>query len=178
MGPDGQRDLDTVAEWLRANINKVLAWAPGSTFNDGRPGLPWDKKISVPGSIWGAFGQVGNEPVGHAPRSTGVGFPVVPLERYLEIGQGYCIHKALVAALILERLGFGCRIVNGAVAKAPGLTTGHTWLELTDGRILDVAWSRCEARRPDKDPMFPRRFKLGSSWRFENLTYPYVGWPT
>lgn len=177
-GPTGQPTLDGAVEWLRANVNTIVKWAPGSTFNDGRPGLPWDKKIKVPDSVWGPFGQVATEVVGHEPKSASATFPVVPLERYLEVGQGYCIHKALVAALVLERMGFGCRIANGAVAKSPGLTTGHTWLELEDGRILDVAWSRCEKPSTEKDPMFPRRFKYGGSWRFENQCYPYIGWPT
>ncbi len=176
--PDGTRDLDTVAEWLRTHVNSLIKWAPGSALNDGQASLPWDKKITVPDSIWTTFGEAGDDPVGHAPLSTEVAFPVVPFERWLERGQGYCIHKALLAALVLERQGFGCKMVNGAVAKGPGTTTGHTWLELPDGRIFDPAWSRLAKPSAEVDPMFPRRFKFGSSWRFANEAFPYVGWAT
>jgi hypothetical protein len=175
-GADGQPALEPTLEWLRKNVNSLIQWTAGSSFNDGRAEFPWDKAIQLPPGVDASFSSVAFEPVGHAPQKAADAFPVVPFERYLDAGKGYCIQKALLAALILERLGFPCRLVNGAVARGPGTTVGHTWIELPDGRVFDPAWSKIETPSPDKDPMFPDRFKFGGSWRFVNQTYPYVGW--
>ena len=43
----------------------------------------------------------------------GIDHPVVPLELYLSAGVGDCLQKALVAALVLERVGIAARVVQG-----------------------------------------------------------------
>ncbi len=170
---DGSIDPEAAVQFVRVKVSQLLAWTPGSSFNDGRAEFPWDKAISVAPSAWDTFKGAAFEPVGHAPHATGQHFPVVPLEKYLDAGQGYCIQKALLASLLLERCGVPHRLVNGAVSQGPGKSVGHTWIELADGRILDAAWKQVGPRDTAGAPV-PGFFRFGGSWRFENQTFPYL----
>lgn len=74
---------------------------------------------------------------------TDLAFPAVPLEQYLAIGEGRCIHIALTASLILETLKIPHRLVLGSniIDEVGGRGVGHSWIELPDGRIFDAAWN-------------------------------------
>ncbi len=113
---------------------------------------------------------------GTPPLDTGCTYPVVPLEKYLEEGRGYCIQRSILVVLLLERLGIAARVVNGAVAGGPGESSGHTWVELAGGRVLDPSWSLL-APKGARDPNFPDRFQFGDSFRFENQRFPYLAAP-
>lgn len=170
---DGSIDPEAAIQFVRVKVSQLLAWTAGSSFNDGRAEFAWDKAISVAPSAWDTFKGAAFEPVGHAPHTTGQQFPVVPLEKYLDAGQGYCIQKALLASLLLERCGVPHRLVNGAVSQGPGKSVGHTWIELADGRVLDAAWK--QVAQPDTaGAPVPGFFRFGGSWRFENQTFPYL----
>ncbi len=171
--PAGGIDADAAIEWVRANVNQLIKWTAGSSANDGRAEFDWDKAIDVPQSVWSTFSNVAFREVGHAPEAAGADYPVVPFENYIEAGQGYCIQKAVLAALILDKVGVPSKIVNGAVAQGPGKTVGHTWVELADGRVLDAAWSRVSAKGPSPDG-FPDRYRFGGSDRFANQSFPYL----
>jgi len=172
-GPDGH-DPAQVIDWLRRNVNDLIKRTPGSSANDGRPEFPWDKAISVDQGIWDQFRAAGSQQVGDPPLETGEAFPVVPFESYLEAGEGYCIQKALLAALVLDKLGVPSKLEHGAVAQGPGSSTvGHSWVRLEDGRILDAAWS--QLKRPGKqNPHVPEQFMFGWSYRMANQRYPYL----
>lgn len=174
--PHGEVEPEAAVEWVRAHVNQVIRWTRGSAANDGRAEFAWDKAIDVPDAVWDVFHNVAYEPVGHAPKSTSVEYPVVPFERYLEAGEGYCIQKALLAALLLDKVGVPSKLVNGAVAQGPGRSVGHTWVELGDGRVLDAAWSQIQHKKAG-DPRFPDRFRFGSSERFANQSFPYLVFP-
>ncbi|MDX9731167.1 MAG: hypothetical protein RBT63_05300 [Bdellovibrionales bacterium] len=98
-------------------------------------------------------------------------FPAVPLERYLEIGEGRCIHIALTASLILEKLRVPHRFVLGAnvTDESDGSGVGHSWIELPDGRIFDAAWSTLGSRG-EAHSVHPTWFRfgneLGQSFRY------------
>lgn len=170
---DGAIHAEDALDFVRQHTNGIIAWTNGSAYNDGRKEFPWDKAIQVGQDVWGTFGAAADQQVGDLPLDTGAPFPVVPLERYLELGQGYCIQKALLAALILDRLEIPFRLVNGAVARGPGLTTGHTWLELPDGRVLDPAWRTLAPKgRPAAD--HAEWFSFGGSDRFANQRFPHL----
>lgn len=171
--PDGTIDPEAAIQFVRVRTNQLIAWTAGSSFNDGRAEFPWDKAIKVDPSAWDTFSSAAYQTVGELPVLTGQTFPVVPLEKYLEAGQGYCIQKALLASLILERAGVPHRIANGAVSKSPGVSTGHTWIELQDGRVLDPAWKQLGKPETQGAPV-PGFFRFGGSWRFENQTFPYL----
>ena len=173
----GTIEPEAAIEWVRTHVNQLIRWTAGSSANDGRPELPWDKAIDVPDNVWDAFQQVAFEPVGHPPKSAGTDYPVVPFERYLEAGQGYCIQKALLAALLLDKVGVPSKLVNGAVAQGPGRSVGHTWVELGDGRVLDAAWGQIQ-QKGNGSSQFPDRFRFGLSERFPNQTFPYLVFPT
>lgn len=175
VGPSGERDPAQVIEWLRSNVNRIIDWAPGSSANDGRPYFSWDKAISVAPDFYSQhFGSVAFRQVGEAPLDTGGTHPVAPFERYLDEGLGYCIQKALLAALVLDRLGIPSKLEHGSVALGPGSSNvGHSWVRLADGRILDAAWS--QLKRPgEQNPQVPEQFKFGWSYRFVSKSYPYL----
>ncbi|MGK5087491.1 transglutaminase domain-containing protein [Bdellovibrionota bacterium FG-2] len=92
---------------------------------------------------------------------------VVPLEKFLEAGYGTCLHKALLASLLLDQLGIPHRLVNGATRSV-----GHTWIELKDGKILDPSLKKLE--RPSPSVAFPGWIKYGESIVFENQVWPYL----
>jgi hypothetical protein len=170
---DGAIHPEDAIEFVRREVSSIIAWTAGSSFNDGRKEFPWDRPIQVPDAVWGAFSAAGAQSPGDGPLETGASHPVVPLERYLELGQGYCIQKALLAALLLEHAGVPVRLVNGAVARSPGVTIGHTWLELADGRILDPAWRTVSPRGPAHE-LHADWFAFGGSHRFANRHFPYL----
>ena len=63
--------------------------------------------------------------------------------------------------------------INGAVAGSPGHSTGHTWIELDDGRILDPAWSSMQSVTFDHDT-HDTWFRFGGSYRYANQSYPFM----
>lgn len=68
---------------------------------------------------------------------------LVPFEYYFtDNACGMCIHKALLASLILDEAGIPHRFRTGfASFTGPSYSnTGHSFLELEDGRILDPTW--------------------------------------
>jgi hypothetical protein len=160
-----------VVEFLRAHTNELIEWTAGSSYNDGRKELPWDVAIPAFNSDLGAImAQAANEQLYHYPIASGEELPVVGLESYIALGKGYCLEKALLASLVLSRAGLRHRLVNGAVSMAPGVSVGHTWIELADGRVLDPAWEIVE--EPGRGhPIHADWIKVGGEWRYENQNY-------
>jgi transglutaminase-like putative cysteine protease len=98
---------------------------------------------------------------------------LVPLERFLDVRYGYCLQKALLGALILERAGVPHRVVHGAISRGPGDSGGHSWLELADGRVLDPAWALVTRPQSEGAPA-PGTQYVGASWRYACATFPYL----
>jgi hypothetical protein len=105
--------------------------------------------------------------VGHYPLASKVEHPVVPLENFLRVRYGTCLHQALFASLLLKKAGVPHRLVNGATRAV-----GHTWIELGDGRILDPALGKLE--RPHPSEAWPGWIKYGDAVVFEDQVWPYL----
>lgn len=116
------------------------------------------------------FLAVKDAPVGQYPVRSRHGHPVAPLEDFLREGRGTCLHKAVLASLILEKAGLPHRVVNGATRK-----TGHVWIELEDGRVLDPSLGKLASRTPAKS--LPGWSSYGGDvFVFENQVWPYLTW--
>ncbi|MFO0722625.1 MAG: hypothetical protein U1E65_02500 [Myxococcota bacterium] len=166
---DGSCDLTAVLEHLRTDLGKLMK---GTETSAGLGELPWDKQISLSADPSPTFKAAGAADIGQ-PIESGLNYPVVPLERYLEEGVGYCLQKSLVAGFILEKLGFPYRIVQGANEIGPGWSSGHTWVEVPDGRVLDPTWAILQ--KPTQfSEILPERFMIGETYRFKNPIYPYL----
>lgn len=149
-----------------------LGWTENSHLGDGRAELPWDLEIKASSSLGFDFQTLIDKEVDLFWWTTReLQFPVVPLERYLEIGRGYCLQRSLIASLILSAKGVRHRIINGALDNGPGTTGGHTWLELADGRILDPSMNLLETPKWNH-PTQRNWYYVGTGYRFESQVYP------
>lgn len=121
----------------------------------------WDRAPGAadPAELTKLFSAAKDLPVGHYPLRSKQTQSVVALEEYLRTGYGTCLHKALLAALVLEKLKLPHRLVNGAMRSG-----GHTWIELADGRVLDPSLSK----------LVPA---AGGAYIFENQLWPYLALP-
>lgn len=171
---EGRYEAEDVIEWVRTHVTSIIGRTPGAFFNDGRAEFDWDRNIET-GELEDDFSAVAFNSIDDPPRLTVPleTFPVVPFEKYLEAGRGYCIQKALLAALILDRIGVPFRLVNGAVDAGPGQSTGHVWIELADGRVLDATWGQISSIKETHED-HPNWFRFGGSFRFANQRYPYL----
>ncbi|MBX9769079.1 MAG: hypothetical protein K2X47_17520 [Bdellovibrionales bacterium] len=149
-----------------------LGWTQHAYLGDGRAELPWDLKIESNSDLGFDFQTMIDKEVDlHWWTTRQMEFPVVPLERYLEFGKGYCLQRSIIASLILSVRGIRHRIVNGALDNGPGKTGGHTWLFLGDGRILDPSMNILE--RPKRNHPFQKSwYHVGVGYRFESALYP------
>jgi hypothetical protein len=134
--------------------------------------LPWDRSLqgksaSEVTALQSRFQQAKDWPVGLFPQATGVFQPVVPLEAFMKAGYGVCIEKVLWASLVLEKFGIQHRVVMGGTQ-----TTGHSWIQLADGRILDPTWQVLD--RPTTAGAPAGWFHYGSSFVFEDQVFPFL----
>jgi hypothetical protein len=90
----------------------------------------------------------------------------------LRAGPGEAEHRQLRHELALQRLRL--RVVNGAIDQGPGRSSGHTWVETLDGRVIDPGWRLLVPKFKNTDPLFPERYWVGDSYRFESTNYPYL----
>lgn len=171
---DGVIHPEDAIQFVTHHTLDFLGWAEGGAFGDGRPTLPWDRQVQLPPTIFAAFDQAAQDAPGLGWRDAQAECPVVPLERWLDLRLGYCIQHSLVAALVLDRVGVSVRVVNGAIDQGPGRSSGHTWVETFDGRVIDPGWRLIVAKFKNTNPIFPERYWVGDSYRFESTNYPYL----
>lgn len=160
-GRNGSLDREIVFEFLRDHLMDYLRPIPQGVA------MAWDQNLTEAPILSTLFTQARDLKVGHFPLSSGVRQPVAPLESYLEQGYGACIHKSLVASMILEKLRIPHRIVMGG-----SMQTGHTWIELSDGRILDPTWQILD--QPNDQGMNPGWMMHGQTPVFRDQIYPYL----
>ncbi len=162
-------DPEAVIRWATQGGIRELLRFPQGNRNDGAPHLVWDQAIQLDlAAVAQAMQGVRQDAVGAPPRPSGQSLPVVPLERYLETGLGYCIQMAVLTSLILERCGVPHRLVQGAVRFTDGTCCGHTWIELGDDRVLD------NGRIGPKVPDANGDFGFFGYLRFANQSYPFL----
>jgi len=96
--------------------------------------LPWDDALPQIEETKLKFNKMDfNHPVVDA----GFSLPVVALEDYLDEGRAFCLAQALAAWLVLRSFNIPSRMHFGANAARVGTHTGHSSVELADGRIVD-----------------------------------------
>ena len=113
------------------------------------------------------FSQAARLPAGHYPLATRLENKVISLEDYLEIGHGNCVQKTLFTTLIARRLGIPHRMRAGA-----SKSTGHVWIELADGRILDPTWEVVDATTTEG--ALPGWFRFSRTYLHVSDVYPVV----
>jgi hypothetical protein len=170
-GPNGH-ELEPVLEYLRTELGRILRPRPEPTTPEDRLAFPWDQGLDFSPEVDAIFARGRALGIDDPPLAAGVDVPVIPLERFLDEGRGACLQKALVAALILDRLGFGARLVNGAVDLGLATSAGHAWVELEDGRVLCPTWGLLE--RPIHPPDLPGEMRIGVSILFRSQRSPYL----
>ncbi len=181
---------ESLLELLVHNVADFMGPVQNSDASGG-PQLPWDlaidqrlRRLELPKV------EFFRHSVSFVPIY--VQMPVQPLESYIDQGEGYCIQQALLASLILRHYNVHHRFVNGSTAIKPGYSYGHTWIELADGRILDLSARILEkpirAQEARRMGIYPRQllnddwyylpsykiFDYGSwhdAWRFEVAHY-------
>lgn len=149
-----------VLQYFTENTNKYIEW-PESANNH----LP-----SV------AFSQLSylirGLPVGQW-YETSIFQPVERFEEILDRRQGVCVDMALITSLMLERFAIPHRLLFGSVQSYGESGGGHTWIQMNDGRILDVAWRT----------FAPPDFVRADGWKFfgnelgKQFRFPYTFFP-
>jgi len=85
-----------------------------------------------------------------------------------------CIQHAMLASLLLREAKIPHRMRTG-FANLQGPTynnTGHTIIELKDGRILDPTWNILG--KPKKHDQYPEWISAGTHWWTPNDHFPYL----
>jgi nitroreductase len=172
--PNRNRILDEITMHLESLTGD--RWLMGVNQEGDNPWDPIGFQIDEDASE--AFRKAGEQPVGHDPISTGQSFPMVNFERFLTCNKcsAYCLQKAVLAKLILDRLKIPSRLVTGFLINMndSGFTTdGHSWVEVKDGRsaagyeILDPTWKKRALPGPrneiDRDwIMFSEQYRVAN----------------
>jgi len=154
-------DNEATLEFLRDHLQDYLR-EPSAGFV-----FSWDKDSNETAELKELYLAAKDLPVGQYPLRSKQSHAVVLLEEFLRAGYGTCLHKAILASLLLEKLNIPHRLVNGATQKS-----GHTWVQLQDGRILDPSLKLLE--RPTLSQALPGYFKYGDTFAFENQVWPYL----
>ena len=107
--------------------------------------------------------------------SSGENRKLVPFEFFLARPDcTLCIHNALLSSFLLDKLNIPHRVRPGFAAfGGPSMrNTGHTLIELGDGRLLDPTWNFIKAPKPN--PKYPDWLEGAGWWWTANTHYPYV----
>jgi len=105
---------------------------------------------------------------------TGETRPAVPFEHYFAKPEDtMCFHNALLASLLLQRLRIPHRFRTGFAAEVPSYeNTGHSLIEVADGRMLDPTWSFLKPIK--KHAEHPDWIRGASWWWTPHDHYPYL----
>jgi hypothetical protein len=133
-----------------------------------------------PGFTMGAtasreFSDFSGKGIGPAVFDLGQEKAVTPLEyHFTREACGMCIHKALLTSLILQEAGIPHRFRTGfASHSGPSYrNTGHSLLELSDGRILDPTWNFLKPKK--QHPQHPDWIEGAGWWWTENAHFPFL----
>jgi len=106
------------------------------------------------------------------------------LERFENVlirGKGVCLDMVLLASFILEDFKIPHRVIHGSLVAQhnPGEKGGHSWIELADGRILDVAWKTLGKVDESERHFYHKDWKffgnsMGAQFRFSYEAYPIL----
>ncbi len=127
--------------------------------------FPWDPQEQIP--LPPEFAQAAPLNPGHAPLSTSLVHVTVPLESFLFVQRGVCLQKVLLTSLVMRNLQIPHRLRAGASEFS-----GHIWIELPDGRLLDPTWQVLKA--PSKQGALPGWFRFDQSFLYQDQLYPFA----
>ncbi len=121
------------------------------------------------------FSDFSGKGIGPAVFDLGQKKAVTPLEfHFTKDACGMCIHNALITSLLLQEAGIPHRFRAGfASYSGPSYqNTGHSFLELSDGRILDPTWNFLKQKKPHRD--HPEWIEGAGWWWTENAHFPFL----
>ncbi len=99
-----------------------------------------------------------------------------PFTDILDGESGVCIDMALLASFVLESFNIKHKTVFGSVQTNDYYGGGHTWIELADGRILDVAWKTIGKPQMKLHPINKDWLWFGNEIGFQ-YRFPYDFFP-
>jgi hypothetical protein len=154
----------SIIESLRNFKNTIKSWPKFSLSTSLAQPSRYVEKLN-----WKTFSDAYKQMPEETPLETNTLFQAVPIEWATPNDTSLCISKSLWTSLILNRLNIKHRIVNGATWVAPGLTYGHTWIELNDGRVLDPEWETLETPTYDNNFIY-----FNNKKRIQYHNYPIL----
>jgi hypothetical protein len=106
---------------------------------------------------------------------TGQNKELVPFEYFFtQPSCTMCIHNALLSSLILReaRIPHKFRTGFGSFSGPSYSNTGHSFIELEDGRILDPTWNFLKKQK--QHPQYPEWIEGAGWWWTSNTHFPYL----
>lgn len=169
----GQSD---VLNYLTQNLEKHMAWI---TRNGSETNFSWDKNLVGPDAVNFLLASKRKSLVNHGIGTwieTDKRHYAVPFENIVELKKGLCLDMVLLASFLLENFNISHRVVFGSVLSGNFVGQGHAWIELPDGRILDVAWNTLDYPQLGKSPGNANWIWFGNEKGFQ-YRYPYAFFP-
>jgi hypothetical protein len=203
------KPLDAMLNGFVARIEKYLADAPGkssrkdvlhylqhrlatlvderwSRGSDRKSDNPWDPTAPPSKTSWDIYKEAGRNPESRNHWPTPFSLPVVPFDSFLtEKCAAYCMQKALLARLLLDRFHFPSRFIAGSVVEKdkenPGrlIFFGHSWLEVPDLKdeskwvVFDPTHKIHQAKGAPH-PQDVRWYSFNGAYRFSNELTPIL----
>jgi hypothetical protein len=172
---DRERFLEKIAQSSKFNFISNHK-SSLSTLAEGRVQAPNAFRMSpAAAQIFSDFWGKGTGP---AVFDLGQKKPVTPFELFFtNQGCRMCIHQALLASLLLEEAGIPHRLRTGfgSFSGPSYQNTGHSLIELADGRILDPTWHFL--KKPKTHPKNPEWIEGSGWWWTPNQHFPYLVLP-
>ncbi len=165
-----------VLNYLTQDLHKHMAWI---TRNGSETNFSWDKNLTGPGSVNFLLASKRKSLINHSIGTwieTDRQHYAVPFENIVELKKGLCLDMVLLASFLLENFNISHQVVFGSVLSGNFVGQGHTWIELSDGRILDVAWNTLDYPQFGKNPGNPNWIWFGNEKGFQ-YRYPYAFFP-
>jgi hypothetical protein len=173
---DENQKKELILKYLAKNFKRYMDWINKETEKSI---FVWDLPNPNHRLIQEEREKLMNEPIAKVAE-TQIQHTAVSFEAILIKNKGYCIDMALLASFLLEAFGISHRIVFGAVVHSYNerLGVGHTWIELPDRRILDVAWETLDVPKLQTHPKFKDWLWFGNDtgyqYRYEYDFFPIL----
>ncbi len=168
---------EVIINYLTKNIQKFINWdAVDSRANDfGRFENSSDDRLDS--SLIEKRRSLFSVPLGQWIESD-QRHHLVLFEKVIESKKGYCIEMVLLTSFLLESFGIPHRVIFGSVLENDFMGSGHTWIQLNDGRIMDVSWNTLDKPILNHH-LFQKNWlwfgnEKGYQYRYEYDFYPII----
>ncbi len=173
---DPQKNREAFLNHLRMNAAGFFRSTDSGSLSKAAQGVVTKARgFTMRASASSEFSNFSGKGIGSAVFDLGQKKAVTPLEyHFTSEACGMCIHKALLTSLILQEAGIPHRFRTGFAAySGPSYqNTGHSLIELSDGRLLDPTWNflKPKTRHPDHSDWLE-----GAGWWWtENAHFPFL----